>query len=168
MLSWRASGVIVIDGHSHSRVHYLRWNVTYNQTGVIFQHNNGKAFQGQPTSGWSSNPSCTAKASPDPVVAEMVKKIKEKIRCRNAKVLWLSLLSLTVTVKCPCLRNQSGKCGSRCPYKYGQTGLPTEQTWRDNGNEKPLQRQADQLKGNVVLPWNTISQIKVTVRISRW
>ena len=165
--------VTVIDGHSHT-VESTTYgeNVTYNQTGS-YLHNIGKVtFKANQLLGDPQQiPAATAKkASPDPVVAEMVKKIKEKYDAENAKVIVAnSPVELNGDRENVRVRETNlGNVVADALYKYGQTGFANKTdlaVTNGGGLRETIAKDKPITKGNViaVLPFgNTISQIKVT------
>ena len=169
----RGKRVTVIDGHSHT-VESTTYgeNVTYNQTGS-YLHNIGKVtFKANQLLGNPQQiPAATAKkASPDPVVAEMVKKIKEKYDAENAKVIVAkSPVELNGDRENVRVRETNlGNVVADALYKYGQTGFANKTdlaVTNGGGLRKTIAKGKPITKGNViaVLPFgNTISQIKVT------
>ena len=165
--------VTVIDGHSHT-VESTTYgeNVTYNQTGS-YLHNIGKVtFKANQLLGDPQQiPAETAKkASPDPVVAEMVKKIKEKYDAENAKVIVAnSPVELNGDRENVRVRETNlGNVVADALYKYGQTGFANKTdlaVTNGGGLRETIAKDKPITKGSViaVLPFgNTISQIKVT------
>lgn len=165
--------VTVIDGHSHT-VESTTYgeNVTYNQTGS-YLHNIGKVtFKANQLLGNPQQiPAETAKkASPDPVVAEMVKKIKEKYDAENAKVIVAkSPVELNGDRENVRVRETNlGNVVADALYKYCQTGFANKTdlaVTNGGGLRETIAKDKPITKGNViaVLPFgNTISQIKVT------
>ena len=165
--------VTVIDGHSHT-VESTTYgeNVTYNQTGS-YLHNIGKVtFKANQLLGDPQQiPAATAKkASPDPVVAEMVKKIKEKYDAENAKVIVAnSPVELNGDRENVRVRETNlGNVVADALYKYGQTGFANKTdlaVTNGGGLRETIAKDKPITKGSViaVLPFgNTISQIKVT------
>lgn len=165
--------VTVIDGHSHT-VESTTYgeNVTYNQTGS-YLHNIGKVtFKANQLLGNPQQiPAATAKkASPDPVVAEMVKKIKEKYDAENAKVIVAnSPVELNGDRENVRVRETNlGNVVADALYKYGQTGFANKTdlaVTNGGGLRETIAKDKPITKGSViaVLPFgNTISQIKVT------
>lgn len=169
----RGKRVTVIDGHSHT-VESTTYgeNVTYNQTGS-YLHNIGKVtFKANQLLGNPQQISAeiAKKASPDPVVAEMVKKIKEKYDAANAKVVVAnSPVELNGDRENVRVRETNlGNVVADALYKYGQTGFANKTdlaVTNGGGLRETIAKDKPITKGNViaVLPFgNTISQIKVT------
>ncbi|WP_148880418.1 cell surface ecto-5'-nucleotidase Nt5e [Streptococcus sp. Marseille-P7376] len=169
----RGKRVTVIDGHSHT-VESTTYgeNVTYNQTGS-YLHNIGKVtFKANQLLGNPQQiPAETAKkATPDPVVAEMVKKIKEKYDAENAKVVVAnSPVELNGDRENVRVRETNlGNVVADALYQYGQTGFANKTdlaVTNGGGLRETISKDKPITKGNViaVLPFgNTISQIKVT------
>lgn len=169
----RGKRVTVIDGHSHT-VESTTYgeNVTYNQTGS-YLHNIGKVtFKANQLLGNPQQiPAETAKkTTPDPVVAEMVKKIKEKYDAENAKVVVAnSPVELNGDRENVRVRETNlGNVVADALYQYGQTGFANKTdlaVTNGGGLRETIAKDKPITKGNViaVLPFgNTISQIKVT------
>ena len=118
----------MIDGHSHT-VESTTYgeNVTYNQTGS-YLHNIGKVtFKANQLLGNPQQISAeiAKKATPAPVVAEMVKKIKAKYDAENAKVVVAnSPVELNGDRENVRVRETNlGNVVADALYQYGQTGF---------------------------------------------
>ncbi|KXT78773.1 5'-nucleotidase [Streptococcus sp. DD11] len=165
--------VTVIDGHSHT-VQSTTYgdNVTYNQTGS-YLHNIGKVtFQANQLLGNPQQISAeTAKAvTPDPTVAAMVSKIKEKYDAESAAVVVdKSPVELNGDRENVRVRETNlGNVVADALYQYGQTGFANKTdlaVTNGGGLRETIAKDKPITKGNIiaVLPFgNTISQIKVT------
>ena len=165
--------VTVIDGHSH-RVESTTYgdNVTYNQTGS-YLHNIGKVtFKANQLLGNPQQiPAETAKkVAPDPVVADMVSKIKARYDADNAKVIVAnSPVELNGDRENVRVRETNlGNVVADALYDYGQTGFANKTdlaVTNGGGLRETIAKDKPITKGDViaVLPFgNTISQIKVT------